>query len=71
MNNLRFLVLVLLSLATIANCKTVRGVFSSRLARLYQGQYLTKFCFYGRFLLSLELIIFSCYKSLRIAGTKF
>ena len=52
MNNLKILVLVLSQAAFIADCKTVHGVLSSRLARLYQGQYITKFCFYGKFYLS-------------------
>ena len=47
--NVQLLFLVLLSLPNVSKCKTVRGIFSSRLARLYQGQYLTKFCFYGKF----------------------
>ncbi|XP_022779146.1 integral membrane protein GPR180-like isoform X1 [Stylophora pistillata] len=55
MKNLRFLVLVLCSFPLIANCRTLRGVFSSRSARLYQGQYLTKFCFYGDAMVTFKL----------------
>lgn len=55
MNNLKILVLVLSQAAFIADCKTVHGVLSSRLARLYQGQYITKFCFYGDALVRFKL----------------
>lgn len=55
MPNLCFLVLVLFSFLMIVNCRTLRGVFSSRSARLYQGQYLTKFCFYGDALVTFKL----------------
>lgn len=54
-HNLRLLFLLLLSLPNVAKCKTVRGILSSRLARLYQGQYLTKFCFYGDALITFKL----------------
>lgn len=48
MCNLQVVVLVLWSLAIAGDCKTVHGILSSRLARLYQGQYITKFCFHGK-----------------------
>lgn len=41
--------------AILVDCKTVRGVLSSKLARLDQGQYLTKFCFHGDALVRFEL----------------
>ena len=48
-NNLQILILVFWQFAIVTDCKTVHGVLSSRQARLYQGQYITKFCFYGKF----------------------
>lgn len=52
---LRVLVLLLSNLAIIADCKTVRGVLSSRQARLFQGQYITRFCFHGDALVRSQL----------------
>ncbi|XP_073255851.1 integral membrane protein GPR180-like isoform X2 [Porites lutea] len=54
-NNLQILILVFWQFATVTDCKTVHGVLSSRQARLYQGQYITKFCFYGEALVKFKL----------------
>lgn len=55
MTNFYILLIVLSTFAVLVNCKTVRGVLSSRLARLDQGQYITKFCFYGDALVRFHL----------------
>lgn len=54
-NNLQILLLVFWQFAIVTDCKTVHGVLSSRQARLYQGQYITKFCFYGEALVKFKL----------------
>lgn len=51
------LLIVLTTFAVLVDCKTVRGVLSSRLARLDQGQYITTFCFYGKLFISYYIYI--------------
>ena len=42
------LIIYLISYNAVVESKTVKGVLSSRQARLQSGQYITKFCFDGR-----------------------
>lgn len=57
MTNFLILLIVLTTFAVLVDCKTVRGVLSSRLARLDQGQYITTFCFYGKLFISYYIYI--------------